>query len=203
MGDTATLSQASDIFEKWIKGEISSVPVNLRLLVYRYGMKNSGTEQSWEIMFQRYLSTTLAQEKDKLLYGLASIENVSLLNRLLEASKDEAIVRSQDLFTLVRYVSLNKYGESMAWDWVTLNWDYLVKRYTITDRNLGRLLNRISTSYNTELQLWKMEHFFALHPNAGAGETPRKQALERVKSNIEWVKRNEDEIRSWLEHNVS
>ncbi|KAK2852812.1 hypothetical protein Q7C36_008013 [Tachysurus vachellii] len=203
MGDTATLSEASGIFKKWINGEISSVPVNLRLLVYQYGMKNSGTEQSWEIMFQRYLSTTLAQEKDKLLYGLASIENVSLLNRLLEASKNEAIVRSQDLFTLVRYVSLNKYGESMAWDWVTLNWDYLVKRYTITDRNLGRLLNRISTSYNTELQLWKMEHFFALHPNAGAGETPRKQALERVKSNIEWVKRNEDEIRSWLEHNVS
>lgn len=110
MNDTETLFQASDIFEKWIKGEIrysqwyknviksssckiskvnqrfchcecSSVPVNLRLLVYRYGMKNSGKEQSWEIMFQRYLSTTLAQEKDKLLYGLASIENVSLLNR--------------------------------------------------------------------------------------------------------------------------
>lgn len=61
--------------------ECSSVPVNLRLLVYRYGMKNSGTEASWEIMFERYLSATLAQEKDKLLYGLASVENVSLLNR--------------------------------------------------------------------------------------------------------------------------
>ncbi|XP_017320538.2 glutamyl aminopeptidase [Ictalurus punctatus] len=203
MGDTEVLSEASVIFEKWINGTISSVPVNLRLLVYRYGMKNSGTKANWEIMFERYLSATLAQEKDKLLYGLASIENVSLLNRLLEASKNETIVRSQDLFTLVRYVSLSKYGESMAWDWVTLNWDYLVKRYTITDRNLGRLLNRISTSYNTELQLWKMEHFFALHPNAGAGETPRKQALERVKSNIEWVKRNRDEIQSWLDQNVS
>ncbi|KAB5581869.1 hypothetical protein PHYPO_G00180550 [Pangasianodon hypophthalmus] len=202
MGDEESLSQASRIFEEWINRSIS-VPVNLRLLVYRYGMKNAGTEANWEIMFERYLSATLAQEKDKLLYGLASVENISLLNRLLEASKNETIVRSQDLFTLVRYVSLNKYGESMAWDWVTLNWDYLVNRYTITDRNLGRLLNRISTSYNTELQLWKMEHFFALYPNAGAGETPRKQALERAKSNIDWVKRNRDEIKSWLDHNVS
>lgn len=48
-----------------------------------------------------------------------------------------------------------------------------------------------------------MEHFFALHPNAGAGETPRKQALESVKSNIEWVKRNQVEIQSWLDDNVS
>lgn len=128
-------------------------------------------------------------------------------------------------------------------------------RYTINDRNLGRLLSRITTTYNTELQLWKvctgvfvimtvkllehlwvekhyintvhllftcvdtcvqalhntlqfsiiifqMEHFFSLTPDAGAGEIPRKQALETVKNNIEWVQRNEDEIRKWLEANT-
>lgn len=50
------------------------------------------------------------------------------LNRLLEATKNESIIRSQDVFTVVQYVSRNKYGKTMAWDWVTLNWDYLVKR---------------------------------------------------------------------------
>ncbi|XP_066535970.1 glutamyl aminopeptidase [Hoplias malabaricus] len=202
MGDSETLDEASVIFKQWIDGKISNVPVNLRLLVYRYGMKNSGTAQSWEVMFQRYLNSKLAQEKDKLLYGLASIEDVTLLSRLLEAIKNESVIRSQDVFTLIRYVSLNKYGETMAWDWVTLNWNYLVNRFTITDRNLGRILTRISTSYNTELQLWKMEHFFTLYSNAGAGETSRKQALETVKNNIEWMKRNREEIRIWLETNV-
>ncbi|XP_051504053.1 glutamyl aminopeptidase isoform X1 [Myxocyprinus asiaticus] len=203
MGDQEALNQASDIFNKWINGTISSVAVNLRLLVYRYGMKNSQLSRSWEIMFQRYLSVTLAQEKDKLLYGLASVEDIPLLNRLLEAAKNESIVRSQDVFTLVQYVSRNKYGKTMAWDWVTLNWDYLVNRYTINDRNLGRLPSRITSTYNTKLQLWKMEHFFALNPNAGAGEMSRKQALETVRNNIEWMERNQDEIRFWLESNVS
>uniref|UniRef100_A0A8C2HMA5 ERAP1-like C-terminal domain-containing protein n=1 Tax=Cyprinus carpio TaxID=7962 RepID=A0A8C2HMA5_CYPCA len=123
-------------------------------------------------------------------------------NRLLEAAKNESIVRSQDVFTLVQYVSRNPLGKTMAWDWVTLNWDYLVNRYTINDRNLGRLPSRITSTYNTDIQLWKMENFFALHPNAGAGEMPRKQALETVKNNIEWVKRNLDEIRVWLDTNV-
>uniref|UniRef100_A0AAR2IPR3 Aminopeptidase n=1 Tax=Pygocentrus nattereri TaxID=42514 RepID=A0AAR2IPR3_PYGNA len=203
MEDKEMLDNASSLFQQWISRTLSSVPVNLRLLVYRYGMKNAGTPESWEIMFRRYLSATLAQEKDKLLYGLASIEDVTLLSRLLEATKNESIIRSQDVFTLIRYVSFNKFGQSMAWDWVTLNWDYLVNRFTITDRNLGRLLTRISTSYNSDLQLWKMEYFFALKPNAGAGETPRKQALETVKNNIEWVKRNREEIRLWLEANMS
>jgi glutamyl aminopeptidase len=57
------------------------VGVNLRLLVYRYGMKNSGTGAKWNVMFERYKTESLAQEKDKLLYGLASVENVSLLNK--------------------------------------------------------------------------------------------------------------------------
>uniref|UniRef100_A0A8C4H637 Aminopeptidase n=1 Tax=Dicentrarchus labrax TaxID=13489 RepID=A0A8C4H637_DICLA len=180
----------------------STVAVNLRLLVYRYGMKNSGTEEKWNIMFQRYKDSSLAQEKDKLLYGLASVENVTLLYKLLEATKDESVVRSQDLFTVVRYVSYNPVGQSMAWDWTTLNWDYLVNRYTINDRNLGRLLNRITTTYNTELQLWKMEHFFSQTPDAGAGEMPRQQALETVRNNIEWIRRNNEEIKQWLGNNV-
>ncbi|XP_070776751.1 glutamyl aminopeptidase isoform X2 [Enoplosus armatus] len=202
MRNQEALDEASRIFDQWIDGSLS-VAVNLRLLVYRYGMKNSGTKAKWEVMFQRYKDTSLAQEKDKLLYGLASVENVELLYKLLEATKDESVVRSQDLFTVVRYVSYNPLGQSMAWDWTTLNWDYLVNRYTINDRNLGRLLSRITTTYNTESQLWKMEHFFSLTPDAGAGEMPRQQALETVRNNIEWIRRNENEIRGWLENNVA
>uniref|UniRef100_A0A3Q0T2E5 Aminopeptidase n=1 Tax=Amphilophus citrinellus TaxID=61819 RepID=A0A3Q0T2E5_AMPCI len=202
MGDQDSLNEASRIFDQWINGSVS-VALNLRLLVYRYGMKNSGTEAKWNIMFQRYKDISLAQEKDKLLYGLASVENADLLFRLLEATKNESVVRSQDLFTVVRYVSYNPLGQIMAWDWSTLNWDYLVNRYTINDRNLGRLLSQITTNFNTELQLWKMEHFFSLTPDAGAGEMPRQQALERVRNNIEWIRRNEDEIKEWLENNVA
>ncbi|TNN62000.1 Glutamyl aminopeptidase [Liparis tanakae] len=202
MGDQEALNEASRIFDQWIFEDIS-VAVNLRLLVYRYGMKNSGTEAKWNIMFQKYKSTSLAQEKDKLLYGLASVKNVELLSRLLEASKDESVVRSQDLFTVVRYVSNNPLGQNMAWDWTTLNWDYLVNRYTINDRNLGRLLSRITTTYNTEFQLWKMGHFFSLTPNAGAGEMPRQQALETVRNNIGWIQKNEKEIEGWLVNNVA
>ena len=48
-----------------------------------------------------------------------------------------------------------------------------------------------------------MENFFSLTPNAGAGEMPRKQALETVKNNIAWIKSNENEISGWLNSNVA
>ncbi|KPP58577.1 hypothetical protein Z043_123584 [Scleropages formosus] len=63
-------------------------------------------------------------------------------------------------------------------------------------------MTQITSTYNTDLQLWQMQQFFARYPEAGAGETPRKQALETVLNNIDWVKRNKAEIGQWLEKNV-
>lgn len=60
-----------------------SIAVNLRQLVYRYGMKQANDEQSWDFMFQKYLETPLAQEKEKLLQGLAAANNIPILDKLV------------------------------------------------------------------------------------------------------------------------
>ncbi|KAM6076076.1 glutamyl aminopeptidase [Chlamydotis macqueenii] len=196
MDDTESLNNASQQFEQWLRGE--TIPANLRLLVYRYGMQNSGNESSWNYMFKKYQETSLAQEKEKLLYGLASVKNITLLDRYLKYIYNTSLIKTQDVFTVLRYISYNAYGKTMAWDWIRLNWQYLVDRFTINDRNLGRIVT-ITQTFNTELQLWQMENFFEKYPNAGAGELPRSQSLEQVRNNIEWLKVNKEEIRMWLE----
>lgn len=67
-------------------------------------------------------------------------ETLLLSNRLLEATKNETVMKSQDLFTVVRYVSYNPLGRTMAWDWTTSNWDYLVNRSVGLDNNKLRFL---------------------------------------------------------------
>ncbi|XP_006162311.1 glutamyl aminopeptidase isoform X2 [Tupaia chinensis] len=117
--------------------------------------------------------------------------------RYLDLLKDPTLIKTQDVFTVIRYISYNSYGKTMAWHWVQLNWDYLVGRYTLNDRNLGRIVT-ITEPFNTELQLWQMESFFAKYPEAGAGETPRQQVLETVRNNIAWLARNRAAIREWF-----
>ncbi|TKC37691.1 hypothetical protein EI555_006072, partial [Monodon monoceros] len=195
-GDSDALNNASQLFQAWLTGTVS-LPVNLRLLVYRYGMQNSGNETSWNYTLQQYQKTSLAQEKEKLLYGLASLKNVTILSRYLDLLKDSNLIKTQDVFTVIRYISYNSYGKTMAWNWIQLNWEYLVNRYTLNDRNLGRIVT-IAEPFNTELQLWQMESFFKRYPEAGAGEKPREQVLETVKNNIEWLKQNRDTIRDWF-----
>ncbi|ELK36549.1 Glutamyl aminopeptidase [Myotis davidii] len=196
VGDKEALGNASQLFQQWLTGTVR-IPVNLRLLVYRYGMQSSGNEASWNYTLDQYQKTPLAQEKEKLLYALASIKNVTILSRYLDLLKDSNLIKSQDVFTVIRYISYNSYGKSMAWNWIQLNWEYLVNRFTLNDRTLGRIVT-IAEPFNTELQLWQMESFFKKYPEAGAGEKPREQALETVKNNIEWLKQNRKSISEWF-----
>ncbi|XP_036121855.1 glutamyl aminopeptidase [Molossus molossus] len=196
MGDREALGNASQLFQQWLTGAVR-IPVNLRLLVYRYGMQHSGNEASWNYTLDKYQTTPLAQEKEKLLYALASVKNVALLSRYLDLLKDSNFIKSQDVFTVIRYISYNSYGKNMAWNWIQLNWEYLVNRFTLNDRYLGRIVT-IAEPFNTELQLWQMESFFKKYPEAGAGEKPRQQVLETVKNNIEWLNQNRKSIREWF-----
>ncbi|XP_020857062.1 LOW QUALITY PROTEIN: glutamyl aminopeptidase [Phascolarctos cinereus] len=195
MGDTDALNKASELFKKWQDG--TSQPANLRLLVYRYGMQNSGDEASWNYMLSVYQNTALAQEKEKLLYGLASVNDVTLLSRYLELLKDTNVIKSQDVFTIIRYISYNSYGKYMAWDWIRLNWEYLVDRFTLNNRYLGRIVT-IAEPFNTEFQLWQIKTFFDKYPDAGAGAASRENVLETVNNNIEWLKLHREDIKQWL-----
>ncbi|KAI4543140.1 hypothetical protein MG293_007266 [Ovis ammon polii] len=117
-------------------------------------IENSGNETSWNYTLEQYQKTSLAQEKEKLLYGLASVKNVTLLSRYLDLLKDSNLIKTQDVFTVIQYISYNSYGKTMAWNWIQLNWEYLVNRYTLNNRNLGRIVT-IAEPFNTELQLWQ------------------------------------------------
>ena len=57
----------------------SEIDVNLRTLVYYYGIANSGL-QEWQWLFKKYLMTTAPSEKSKLMYALAASRETWILN---------------------------------------------------------------------------------------------------------------------------
>ena len=104
---------------------------DLRDIVYTYGMKSIGNQEVWKWMLDKYRAESNAQEKAKLLRGLASIGEPWILAHLLELAKDETIIRSQDFFTVLKYMSYNKVGEPLVWDFMRSEWPYLVDRFTL------------------------------------------------------------------------
>ncbi|WAQ96948.1 AMPE-like protein [Mya arenaria] len=200
--DTDCYGNATQRFRDFVDRNIS-IPPNLRLHVYKYGMSADGSEADWEFLWQRFLVETVPQERVNLMYGLSFTKHVWLLNRYLDYCKDPTKILSQDFFAVVTYISRNPVGNSLAWDWVRNNWEYLVTRFTTGSRSLGRLVPSIVDKYNSRFKLQEVEDFFVKYPDGGAGSRGRDQARESIQRNIIWMRDNSGNIKDWLENNLA
>ena len=65
--------------------------------------------------------------------------SLSYFSRLIDLARDISNVREQDYFTLLGMISNNRVGEPIVWDFYRNEWEYLVERFTLHDRLLGRV----------------------------------------------------------------
>ncbi|XP_037715245.1 glutamyl aminopeptidase isoform X2 [Drosophila subpulchrella] len=202
LGHESSLQQVVTLFNQWLASPETRPSPDIRDVVYYYGLQQVNTEAAWDQMWKLYLDETDAQEKVKLMNGLAAVQVPWLLQRYINWAWDESNVRRQDYFTLLGYISTNPVGQSLVWDYVRENWEKLVERFGINERTLGRLIPTITARFSTETKLEEMQQFFAKYPEAGAGTTARQQALEAVKANIKWLAVNKAQVGEWLANYV-
>ena len=50
------------------------------------------------------------------------------VDRYLEYAKDPKKVKSQDFFSVITYIASSPTGRNLAWNWVRMNWEYLLDR---------------------------------------------------------------------------
>ena len=77
----------------------------------RYGTQSKGDDKTWNILLERFMAETNAQEKKKMLKGLAWANQPWILRQFLGLAKNETIIRSQDYFSTLRYIALNPIGK--------------------------------------------------------------------------------------------
>ncbi|KAH8273103.1 hypothetical protein KR018_001059 [Drosophila ironensis] len=198
LGHQSSLEQATTLFNQWLASPATRPSPDIRDVVYYYGLQQVNTEAAWDQVWQLYLNEDDAQEKLKLLNAVCSVQVPWILRRLINWAWDETLVRRQDYFTLLGYISTNPVGQNLVWDYVRENWEQLVERFGINERTLGRLIPTITARFSTQTKLEEMEQFFAKYPEAGAGTAARQQALEAVKANIKWLTVNKDAVGAWL-----
>ncbi|XP_050052260.2 uncharacterized protein [Dermacentor andersoni] len=183
-GDRVCLRNAGELLEAWLAG--ATIPPNLRELVYIWGMTASGNETVWEAMYLRYQNEVLPAERKSLIKGLASIDNKTVIERLLTLSLDDSIIKRADFTVLVEHLATRDFGLSLAWDFIRNNWELLASRYSSDERQLGAVVFSVCKHFTTQEQLEKVEQFFEEYPEGGKGKRTSLQVLETVRANIRW-----------------
>ncbi|XP_050088228.1 glutamyl aminopeptidase isoform X2 [Anopheles aquasalis] len=197
VGHPDCLREAGERFQKWLTGNEVIHP-DIRSIVYTYGIQSGVSVADWEKVLKRYEEESDANEKTKLMAALTAYPDQRVMRRMLDLSWDPKVVRTQDQLSCIQSIAANRHGEQVAWEHVRENWERLVERFTIGERNLGRMIPSITGRFTTQARLMELQDFFARYPEAGAGVAARAQALENIQNNISWLKRNEQNVATWL-----
>lgn len=198
LGHTGCLETVSMKFENFIQNPNVRESPDIRETIYYFGMMTSGSETSWNVMWNAFKEEIDTQEKIKLMKGLAGIKDPWILQKFIDLAWDERNIRAQDYISCLTNIANNPIGTPIVWDHVRNNWDHLVARYGLNSRVLGRLIPSITSSFSTQIKMDEMIAFFEKYPDAGAGAASRKEANENIRNNMRWVEQNAGEINTWL-----
>ena len=191
------LSGAKKLFDLHADG-IAPVPPDVRSSVYAAVAKTCD-EETFNKFFDLYRKADTQEEKLRLSMAMASVCDSSLIQRLLDFCLTDE-VRSQDAGFVIGAVSSNKVGMDLAWNFFKDKRDTFKDKYG-TGILASRLVKSITHHFASEEMAEEIERFFQENPFPGT-ERSVCQSLENIRLNIEWLKRDADDIRAYLSENI-
>ncbi len=191
-GDLGVIAKAKKKFQKIIKGV--RVNPDLRRAIYGIAARNGGMKE-YNILVKKYKKETLSEEKDRIGSALGDFTS----NKILRLASHFALsknVRSQDTLGILSSLGGNPAGRDVWFECIKHNWLTLVSRYGEGGHTLARFVKAISGSAEPK-HLRAFEKFFKTH-NAPGAERAVAQVIEKLESNILWLKRDRKNIESFL-----
>lgn len=188
-GDKGTLEKAKKMFSK------GAVEADLRGVVYNLAAQDGGQTEFNKMVEMYRASAKHHEEQDRIGRAMSSFKDPKILKQVLDfaLSKD---VRAQDAPSIFIGVGRNFYGRYLAWQYLKKNWQTIERRYKVGGHLLEWFVAPFS-SFTTQAAAKDYERFFKLHPVPALNRTIQ-QVLERIYSNVAWIKRDKKNIEKWL-----
>uniref|UniRef100_A0A670ZHM4 Aminopeptidase n=1 Tax=Pseudonaja textilis TaxID=8673 RepID=A0A670ZHM4_PSETE len=194
---------ASSWFEAWRKDpSINRIPPNLRSAIYCSAIRTGGQE-AWDFAWDMFGRAQVISEADRLRSALTCSQVPWILQRYLEYTLDSSLIRRQDATSTINSIAGNVVGQTLAWDFVRINWRTLFQQFGGSSFSFSSLIQSVTKRFASPFELKQLEQFKADNADVGFGSATRalEQALERTKANIKWVEENKALALQWFQSN--
>jgi puromycin-sensitive aminopeptidase len=197
-GEPSVVAEARKLFEAHANGT-GIIPPDIRSAVYSAVARNAD-EKTFNTFLALYRKAETQEEKNRLSGAIAAAPETWMLERVLTfAMSDE--VRSQDAAFVICYVAMNKKGRELAWSFFQDNSCVLKARYE-SGFLMSRLVKCITENFATEDKAREVESFFSKNPFPGTERTVQ-QSLENIRLNAEWLSRDADAIKTFINNFIA
>uniref|UniRef100_A0A1W7RJE8 Aminopeptidase n=1 Tax=Agkistrodon contortrix contortrix TaxID=8713 RepID=A0A1W7RJE8_AGKCO len=194
---------ASSWFEAWKNNsKVNGISPNLRSAVYCSAIR-AGSPEDWDFAWDKFRQATVISEADKLRAALTCSQTPWILQRYLHYTLDPNMIRRQDAISTINSIAGNVVGQSLAWDFLRMNWKTLFQQFGRSSFSFSSLIQSVTQRFSSPFELQQLEQFKKDNMDVGFGSATRalEQALERTKANIKWVAENKALVLKWFQEN--
>jgi len=199
-GEPRAITAAKNMFENFTENDVP-IPADLQYIAYTTAVKY-GDNEDWNYCFQEYQKTSVPSKKKMLLRVLGKTTNSLQLQRLLEMTKNESLIRTQDLSTVMNSVSKNGAGWTNAWRFLQINWEMFYQKFSSGSFTMGHILKDVTEDFSTRFDYEQMKRFFN-GLDVGSGKRSVHQIFETIETNIIFRDENENKILKWINKQIS
>ena len=196
--DETVVSAAKKMFADYVAGDKSAIYPDLRSSVF-HCVASHGGETEFNQLFDIYKNPQSVDEKIVALRNMGAFRDAEILKKVLGLLMD-GTVRTQDIYLPLIGMSRSKVGIETAFDWMTGNWDALCKMLPPGLSMLKSVVQICTAGFTKKEQYDKVKAFFDGKDTKGYDQG-LAQALESIKSNAAWVKRDNADVEAWLKEN--
>ncbi|XP_064358974.1 endoplasmic reticulum aminopeptidase 1-like isoform X1 [Dromaius novaehollandiae] len=192
------VDKAQEYFMKWQKSNGTlSLPTDVKTAVYAIGAQ---TSEGWDFLFSKYRLHSFNLEKDKIELALSLSRNNDKLQWLMDQGLHGDIIKTQDLPHITVFVARNPSGYHLAWTFLKRNWEELVEKFELGSSSMAHIVTGVTNQYSTRLQLAEVKEFFNSLEEKSSQLRCVQQAIETIEDNIQWMDRNFEKVKTWLQN---
>uniref|UniRef100_A0A8C6UCM9 Aminopeptidase n=1 Tax=Neogobius melanostomus TaxID=47308 RepID=A0A8C6UCM9_9GOBI len=187
-------------FKQWMNSpQHNMIDPNLRSVVYCSAIA-TGAEPEWDFGWSQFKDAAVASEASKLMSALACTTKPELLQRYLSLTLNSTMIRKQDASSVITAVASNRLGQSLAWDFVRKQWQYMFTEYGVGSFSFASIISGVTARFSTQTELQQLKDFVKEHEALGFGSASLavEQALERTEANIKWLQQNQQQVLDWF-----
>jgi aminopeptidase 2 len=195
-GDPDIVNEAKLRFERYIEGDKSAIPADLKFTVFQIVL-SQGTKEEYNKIKNLYLNTSSTDLKLVTLTALGTTPNHELIQETLQFGLSEH-VRSQDLSRVFIYCGSNSNGRRLTWSFAKAHWGLLVENFASSLSSLNHIIKSSISGFTEQSDIDDVKQFFN-GKNTKAFNMSLNQSLESVAININWLQRDGEHVIKWLE----
>ncbi|KAF1499539.1 Endoplasmic reticulum aminopeptidase 1, partial [Eudyptula minor novaehollandiae] len=193
------VDKAKGYFTEWQKSNGTlSLPADVKTAVYAVGAQ---TSEGWDFLLSKYRLHLFDVERENIELALSLSRSKDKLQWLMDQGLRGDIVRTQDLPHIIVFVAKTPSGCHLAWTFLKENWEKVVEKFELGSNSIANIVTGLTSRYSTRSQLAQVKEFFSSLEEKSARLRCVQQAIETIEDNIQWMDRNFEEVKTWLQNN--